>query len=259
MRTFRKIITIAVMICGLSTSAQTVPADIEIPATTLHYNIKFHLGFIDKEIAQGSAHFQCSEANGFTASLSGSSIPWEGRQYSITDTLSSTFKTDAATGLPFETVRYINGIYTKPLCSEGAEGQLILEKTGAFKNIHGDGTLSASPTTMEAVTITAQMLSMFYYSNALPFDTWPAGKTAKLNINMPDGTQDFIMIHYVGERQHENADGTSTPTYAIIFNYSYQGQLSKYPVECEIDATRHVPLFFAADLSIGHMEMTLAS
>lgn len=259
MRTLRNILAFAAIVFGLAATAQTASAAINIPATTLNYNIKYHLGFIDKEIGHGSAQFQYSDANGFTASLSGSSIPWEGRQYSIADTLSSTFNTDATTGLPVESVRYINGTYTKPLCSEGADGQLVLENTGAFKNIHGDGTLSVSPMTMEAVTITAQMLSMFYYANALPFDTWQAGKTVRLNIDMPDGTQNFLEIQYVGERQHMNTDGTSTPAYAIIFNYSYQGQLSKYPVECEIDATRHIPLFFAADLSIGHMEMSLAS
>ncbi len=259
MRKLNTLLSIATIACGLTTaSAQSAPsAQISIPADTLHYSIKYHLGFIDKEIAHGVAQFRSSEADGFTASLSGSSIPWEGRQYSITDTLSSTFSNDAETGLPVETIRYINGVYTKPLCHEGPNGQLILEQTGAFKNIHGEGTLDASPLTMEAVTITARMLSMFYYAHALPFENWQPGQVVKLDINMPDGDNAFLEIKYVGERQHSNDDGTSSAAYAMIFNYSYKGELSKYPVECEIDATRRVPLFFSADLTIGHMMMSL--
>lgn len=259
MRSLRSFLFATTILCTFGASAQTTPNTLNIADTTLHYSVKFHLGFISKNIAQGTVQYQYSDANGFTGSLSGSSIPWNGRQYSVIDTISSVFKTDPTTGLPSETIRYINGTYTKPLCHEDANGQVVLEQTGAFKNIHGEGTLSAGATTMEAVTITARMLSMFYYAYTLPFDTWQAGKTVKLNIVMPDDTQEFVEIKYVGERTHTNADGTTSPAYALIFNYSYQGQLSKYPVECEIDATRHIPLFFAADISIGHMEMTLDS
>ncbi|MCD8386426.1 MAG: DUF3108 domain-containing protein [Bacteroidales bacterium] len=222
----------AAIVCCISASAQDYS-----------YDVHWRWGLVDLNI--GEAHVGISQSgNDFSGTITGHSIPWEGRVYSIADTLRASVTPTA------ESISYVNGWYRKP-----REGQTVdLNSPANYKNILGQGTLDADDATMEAVTITANMISMFYYASAIDWNSLSDGQTVTIPISGADGSNE-LKITYNGTST-SSVDG-STPVYSTTFQYSYHGRMLDYPVQCEISQSSHLPILFAADIKIGHVDMAL--
>ena len=205
----------------------------------------YHWGFINKIAGTGYVTYSAS-GNRFYGQLEGHSIPWGGRIYTVHTSLSANFSPDRGNAPSTETVTGMQGIYSKPLVGTNPENA----KT---RNIYGQGQLSASPQTMEAVTIMTDMLSIFYYAKELDFPSMRAGTSMEIPI-IRGGGRETLYLTYNGTSEYSN-DGYSTPAYSISFQYTYNGAPDKYRVQCLISQSRRIPVFFSADLLIGHMEM----
>lgn len=215
---------------------------------TVHYNVAYRWGFINKIAGHGVVTTSADASGRFAGSLRGESIPWDGRIYSITDTLSAVMSGGGACA---EKVVLRNGLYTKPEVGTRAD----LSDPASYWDTDGKGLLSASADTQEAVTITADMLSLFYYAKSIDFDSLTEGAKINVPITEADGSAGSLAITYGGE-QTVNVGDLEIPTYAIVFNYTYRGTPSAYPVNCWISKVGRVPVIISASLAIGHMEMT---
>lgn len=198
----------------------------------LVYEVKWKWGLVD--ISAGYAHVNTSLiGDAFNATLSGQSIPWEGRIYKIDETMRANVAPEALT------LQYINGVYTKPRVHEqNAETP--------YRDILGQGTLSASANTMEAVSVMAHMLGLFYYSGVLDFASMQPGDFKSIPYNNDSGRESVLQIEYLGQ---------TDDCYSIRFKFSF----CPYHVDSLIKKSTLTPTSFSAHIAIGHVQMNLYS
>ncbi len=226
-------------------AAFTGMAQVQIPYQELNYNVHYHFGLVDVNIGHGIVTLS-SQGNQLNATLDGNTIPWEGRIFCVSDTLNATMTPD--TPYSRETVDYENGWYLKPKVMEYRSEGFVASNPANYKNIQGQGELDADPQTMEAVTITADMLGMFYYFHEIDFASMTPGQQVTIPIN--GGYAQSVTVTYNGESTY---NGYST--YSASFEYTYQGAPSGYPVQAQIDQNSRIPVLISADIAIGHVEM----
>ena len=231
---------------------QTAIAQVVIPREEVSYNVHYHWGLIDVMIARGTVTAQCDGRN-FYGTLDGTSIPWEGRIICVSDTLQASM---GFYGEEFhENVSYQNGWYRRPPVSFFRSATYNPDDPAFYRNITGQGEYSASDDTMEAITVTSDMIGMFYYAKAINFDALRPGDQVVVAID--GGFSRRLVITYQGQGVYSN-DGDNYPTYDCSFEYSYDGRMSGFPVECKIGARDRVPLYFGASLPVGKVEMLYA-
>ena len=218
----------------------------------VNYDVTYRWGFINKVAGHGTIETSCSSDGHFQGTLTGHSIPWGGRIYSVEDKLLVNFEGIAEAGLPTEKITYKLGRYYKPELSQA--NSFDFSNPATYWTTDGTGTLDASADTKEAVTITADMLSLFYYVKAIDFAQAAPGAKYNIKITNPDGTASGLTITYGGE-QTVNVGPVEIPTYAIVFNYDYDGAPSAYPVHAWVSKEGRIPVIISAQLVIGHMEM----
>lgn len=240
------LILLAVICCGLSVKAQ-----VNIPYQEIPYDVHYHWGLIDVMIAHGRVTMQ-ADGNQLYATLNGNSIPWEGRVFCVSDTLQAYM--EPTSGLSRETVTYENGWYMKPLVSAYRTGGFDPSNPANYKNIKGEGYLDASGDTMEAVTITADMLGLFYYFHEINFDAMNPGDTITIPVTVEGGYSQSVNVTYNG-RSTFSTGGSAYPTYSVTFEYSYRGAMSGYPVQAQVSVSSRIPLLLSASLPVGHIEM----
>lgn len=234
-----------------SAIAGSASAQIEIPHQEIHYDVHYHWGLIDVRIAHGHASIHTNGDN-FFAALDGNSIPWDGRIFCISDTLTATM-TPVPDGLSREQVTYQNGWYLKPKVTQYNSGTFSPSDPANYKNILGQGTLDASGQTMEAITVTSDMLALYYYFRQIDFNALQAGQT--ITIPISGGFAREVTLTFHGPSQ-QTINGTTYPTYSLDFEYSYQGHSSGYPVHTEVSATSRIPILISASLPVGQVRMT---
>lgn len=216
----------------------------------LRYKASYHCGFI--KVSAGDAVINVKlDGDRLFATMNGHSIPIGHRIYAISDTLCA-IMTHTGNGLSKETVTYANAWYTKPYVNQTANGIYNFSRPENYRTINGQGTLNAGRGTMEAVTISTDMLAMFYYFRQMDFETMKPGQATILPIGLPDGTAQQVSIEYGGPDNFNGRD-----TYRLTFTYSYEGAMTDYPVTAQIDRRSKQPLLFAADIKIGHIELVL--
>ncbi len=238
----KTLLTLFIALIGFAAQAQT-----DIPYTELNYNVHYHWGMIDVAIAHGVVTVQKS-GDSLTATLDGNSVPWNGRIFCVSDTLRASLTPSS------ESISYINGWYMKPKVSVYRGGSFNPSDPAFYKNIKGQGELDASSQTMEAVTITADMLALYYYFRVMDFPNMSDGQSVSIPISSPGGS-DSVLITYHG-RSTLDIGGSTYHTYRVSFEYSYRGRMSGYPVETEVAADSRIPLRFSANLPVGHVQMT---
>ncbi|MDE6577586.1 MAG: DUF3108 domain-containing protein [Muribaculaceae bacterium] len=232
-------------------SALVGKAQINIPLQEIHYDVHYHWGIIDVMIAHGVVTME-TEGNNFRATLDGNSIPWDGRIFCVSDTLHATMA--PTSGLSRETVTYENGWYLKPKVTEYRTNSFDPSNPANYKNIKGQGTLNASDDTMEAITVTADMLGMFYYFRQIDFESMTPGSSITIPITVEGGDPQKVVVTYNGKSSY-SVGGTTYPTYSAQYEYTYHGAMSGYPVKAEVSVSSRVPLLLSASLPAGHVEM----
>ncbi len=232
-------------------SALMAQAQVSIPPQEIHYDVHYHWGLIDLNIARGVVTMQ-TDGDTFYATLDGNSIPWEGRIFCVSDTLQATMA--PSSGLSAETVTYENGWYLKPKVMEYRSEGFNAADPANYRNIKGQGLLSASPSTMEAVNVTADMLGMFYYFKQIDFESMEPGSSITIPITVEGGDPQRVVVTYKGHSTY-SVGGCTYPTYEADFEYSYRGAMSGYPVKAQVSVSDRLPLLLSASLPAGHVEM----
>lgn len=230
-------------------SAFFTKAQLNIPPTELNYNVHYHWGLIDINIAHGQVNMSTS-GDQFNATLDGNSIPWNGRVFCISDTLQATMTPGSP--LSQETVTYQNGWYLKPKVQQYRSDAFSPDDPANYKNIHGQGTLNADGQTMEAVTVTSDMLAMFYYYRQIDFESMQPGQ--QITIPISGGFADSVLVTYKGKSTY-NTGGMTYQTYDTEFEYSYHGVMSGYQVQAQVSVGNRIPVLLSASLPVGHVEM----
>jgi hypothetical protein len=220
-----------------------------IPPVAIKYKVKYHWGLINTTAAYGTVRLEAT-GNSLTASLDGHSISWGGRQYTVSDTLKVITMPGRGPLYARQNVLYRAGRYSKPLVSLLSSPAYNPGDPANYCTISGQGTLSASPRTMEAVGISCDMLGIFYLFRYMDFTALQPGQTLLMSVNMPRTGMQHAMITYLGPDQYQDS-----PSYKVRFEYTYRGVRSGYPVTCQVERSSRIPLLISASLDIGRMEM----
>lgn len=248
MRKILLLLAIAVTsLCGMG--------QVNIPYTELNYEAHYHWGLVNVSIGHGVATIQ-TQGNQLIGTLDGNSIPWNGRVFCVSDTLKATM-TPSAKGLAKEKVNYINGWYMKPKTTEFRSVTFNPDDPASFKNIHGYGELDASTSTMEAIDIMANMMALYYYFHEIDFPNMQPESAIEIPFTMSNGDRETVKITYSGP-SHFAHNGNNWHTYSCVFEYTYRGEWSGFPVKVEVAAESRIPVYFAASLPIGKVEMIYA-
>lgn len=232
-------------VCGF-----IVPAAAQsIPTQVTPYNVNYHWGLINVMIARGNVTVQ-SDGNQFYGTLDGTSIPWEGKIICVSDTLQATMNTEP--GQWKEYVQYQNGWYRHPSVSSFRSSTYNPEDPAIYKNIEGQGSYDASHDSMEAITVTSDMLGLYYFVHFINFEAMQPGQSIVIPIEGPYSKE--VTITYNGQDTYV-ANGSTYPTYDCTFEYSYEGGGVDYPVECKVSATDRIIVYLSASLPVGRVEM----
>lgn len=231
---------------------QLASAQIVIPRQEVPFNVHYHWGLINVMIARGTVTVE-SDGSRFSGTLDGTSIPWEGKIICVSDTLVADVGT--RNGAVTENVTYQNGWYRHVPVSLFRSATYNPGDPAYYKNIQGGGNYDASNSSMEAITITSDMIGMFYMAHALNFEEMEPGHTYRVNISGPFARE--LVINYKGKGLYSN-NGDTYPTYDCTFEYTYGDSLSRFPVECKIGSSSLTPLYFSASLPVGQVEMLYA-
>ena len=215
---------------------------LDIPFKSLTYNVNWRWGLVDKNMGTAQVDIFCYN-NTLEASLTGKSIPWEGRVYEVADTLQARMKPGSSR------IDYMIGWYRKPEVGSLVDPFLLSQ----YKNTLGHGELSADPETMEAVNIMANMLNIYYYAQALNFEKMTPGTVLDIPLYYGRDCQ-MMQLTFVGKNMLEYNEFN---TYEVTVEYSYGGKLSGIPIHVEIAADTRLPMLISADIRIGHVEMEL--
>lgn len=237
------------LIAMIALACAMAKAQVVIPSQDIHYNVNYHWGLIDVMIARGVVHVE-SDGSSFYGTLDGTSIPWEGRVILVSDTLGASMQRYGDTFR--ETVNYQSGWYRRPRAADFGSARYNPDDPAYYKNIAGQGAYDASHDSMEAITVTSDMIGMYYYAHAIDFAALEPGSQVRVEIS--GGYARELLITYNGKGTYA-ACGSTYPTYDCTFEYSYAGTMSGYPVECHIGVTDRIPMLLSASLPVGKVEM----
>lgn len=217
---------------------------------TLRYEARYRYGFIKIDAGYADVVLHIGN-NRLEATMNGRSFDIGDRIYAISDTLHAVMPAGAAHAV--ENVTYENAWYTRR--SADNVGPVIdFGDRSDSRSIFGEGDLDASSGTMEAVTLSTDILGMFYYFKEMDYSKLHAGRVINMDITLPDGDIQKAVMQYVGE---DTFNGRAT--YKMLVNYSYHGEMSCYPVTVQVDKTTKLPLLLSANIKIGHVELVLRS
>lgn len=240
------LLLLAIIVCLMAKS------QVNIPFQEVNYEAHYHCGLINVMIAHARVTLS-KEGENFNATFNGNTIPWGGRVYCVSDTLSALF----TPGKPYsrETVTYVNGWYMKPHENVFASS-FDRSNPANYKNIKGQGDLSASDKTMEAIHISAFMLGLFEYYREIDFENMKAGDRIVIPVAVEGGAGESVTITYNGKSSAESG-GFRHQTYSTVFEFTYGGVPSGYPVNTEVSVDSRLPVVMSTDLAIGKVELFL--
>lgn len=226
-----------------------VKAGVTIPFTEVPYNVNYHWGIIDVNIAHGTVKYKCDGTN-FSGTLDGVSIPWEGHVIVVSDTLETQMLPGQKYSL--EKINYQSGWYRRPKAKYFRSQGYDASNPENYRNIAGAGQYDASPNTMEAITITSDMVGMYYYAYEIDFENLQPNDVITIPIQGVYAQK--MTVTYLGKGSYE-IENTNYPTYNVMFEYNYEGKMSGYPVQMRIRQSDRMPIFLSASIPVGKVEM----
>ncbi len=248
---YRKILTLLLGIAALC--ILTAGADLDAQENNYRYKIEYDFMGLKKTAAHARVGIKI-DGQKFTGTLNGHSIEWGGRYYTVSDTLvARMYHTNGHLNVREEVVFKI-GWYSKPTAAEAADGMYVFNNPKMYKNTDGMGLLDASEETMEAVSITTDMLAMFYSYRKIDFDRIMPGREYLVSITGMNGARQHLLFRYLGLSKYK-INGVEYPTYQTEFEYYFNGRPSGYTVSCEVERESRLPLVFSGKLKIGKVAM----
>lgn len=222
---------------------------VKIPPTVVPYNVNYHWGIIDVNIAHGTVKYEC-DGSRFYGTLDGVSIPWEGHVILVSDTLDTQMLPGNKYSL--EKINYQSGWYRRPKTKYYRSDDYDPSNPDNYKNIAGQGNYDASNNSMEAIAITSDMIGMYYYANEIDFESLQQNE--EIDITIDGQYEQKLKITYQGKGSYE-IENVVYPTYNVMYEYNYKGKMSGYPVLMRIRQTDRLPLFISASIPVGRIEM----
>ena len=237
------------LLVSVCLAVMTVEAGVVIPFTDIPYNVNYHWGIIDVNIAHGTVKYQ-SDGTNFSGTLDGVSIPWEGHVIVINDTI----QTKMLPGEKYSTekIEYQSGWYRRPKAKYFRSNDYDPSNPANYRTISGQGQYDASANSMEAITITSDMIGMYYYANEIDFESLEPNQVITIDIQGVYAQK--LTVTYLGKGSYE-IENTTYPTYNVMFEYNYNGKMSGYPVQMRIRQSDRLPIFLSASIPVGKIEM----
>lgn len=253
----KKRILLIVLILTASISCLRA-AGTEFRPETLHYNITYKWGLIDK--VAGTATLSLSDnSSSYRLMLTARTKPWTDKVFQVRDTLKGTVsKTD------FRPTRYVK------IAHEGSRYSLdditytysgsAVKGTARRVRVNKKGERSESSISLSSTGKTFDMLSVFYYLRTLDFKKMSNGTSVKVNIFSGKQTE-TVTIRCTGKERItlHGSKGINKEAWHIKFQFtSGGGKKSSDDIDAWISTDpQHVPLQVFGKLPIGQVRVYL--
>lgn len=238
-------------------ASDTTASQGHLPPETLHYNVMFKWGLINKKA--GSATLTLRNNSGqYHTTLTAASEPWADRIYRVRDTLNGRMDHDGFRPLFYEKIAHegsdykhdqVHYDYTTPGEVVGHCSRRVFKKN----ELKIDETRR-----MEADGSAVDMLTSFYYMRQLPFGEMEPGH--KVSVDIFSGKQkELLTIRYVG-LDPVDIDGTRHEAYHVKFLFTSKGGTK---TSDDMDAwistgPRRIPLKLEGKLPVGKVRCFFA-
>lgn len=241
------------MLLGLTASAQT--KSVELPNESLHYNVAYKWGFIEKVAGYATMNLK-KDGNMYRASLFAHNAPWADDIYKLRDTLYTTMTCDGLFPTQYIYIAHENGKYKKDVVKFSHKGNDFTGLCTRYKRNKPGGPLTKSTITLTGKGMTVDMLSSFYYLRTLDFPAMKVGQSVAVNI-FSGSKKEKLTITYLG-KQNVKVGGKKMEAYYVKFAFTRDGKQSSDPIEGWIStAADRRPLRVKGQLPVGHVTAEL--
>lgn len=230
---------------------------VTLPAETLHYNVMFKWGLINKKAGEATLSLQHGP-DMYHARLTAHSAPWADRIYKVRDTLIGRMAYENFTPLYYEKIahegnEHKHDVVTYDYSEVGTVRGICTRRVFKRDVLHID-----EQREMTAENRAVDMLTSFYYMRSLPFQDWTPGQTESIDI-FSGKQKELLTIRYLGIDNVESVRGES-PAYHVRFIFtSGGGRKSSDDMDAWIATSAdRTPLKLEGKLPVGKVRCVLA-
>lgn len=227
-----------------------------MPDETLHYNVMFKWGLINKKAGRATLSLHRTDT-AYISTLTARSEPWADRFFRVRDTLNGRMDLDRRP-LFYEKIAHEGSDHKhdRVVYDYSQPGNVIGR---CIRKVYKKGNLEVDETrTLEAENYAVDMLTSFYYMRNLPFESMAPGHTTVVPI-FSGKQKETLTIRYVGE-DDVDLNGSRLPAYHVKFIFTSRGGTkSSDDMDAWIStAPARVPLRMEGKLPVGKVRCLLA-
>lgn len=246
----------AVLTSGAAAAGATLPNTSPFPTESLSYKVMFKWGLISKKA--GWARLDYTPGGLISeAVLYAGSEPWADKLYYLRDTLTTRMHTTSHTPLYYERVANEDGKYARDVVKFTSNGTSVKAMTERYRRAKNATETKQSFGELDAIGVTVDMVSAFYYARTLPFGSMTNGQQRIINI-FSAKKKERLTITFLGKETVE-IDSRSYPAYHITFRFTTEGgKQSSDDIDTWIEiAPPHRPVKLEGKLKIGKITCLL--
>lgn len=248
-RHLRIALTLTALMIAIAVTAPVATA-VEIPRESLRYKVMFKWGLINKKAGWARLEFTPGREVAQAVLYAGSE-PWADHLYYLRDTLTTHMLPSSLTPVYYERVANEDGKYARDIVRFFREGQKVRATTDRYRRGEEETETRHAAAELEALGVTVDMVSAFYYVRTLPFSRMEPGQQRIINI-FSAKKKERLTITF-GGTERINIDHRSYDTYHIRFRFTTEGgKQSSDDIDTWVEtAPPHRPVKLQGKLKIG--------
>lgn len=237
---------------GTAFAANTDRSYSSLEPESLHYNVMFKWGLINKKAGQATLTLNAGANGQYDSQLVAASESWADRFYRLRDTLNGRMDLrESIKPIFYEKIAHEGNEYKHDYVSYdySTPGTVVGHCT---RKVVKKGELAVDETReMEAQERAVDMLTSFYYMRTLPFSQMNPGDERKIDI-FSGKQKEILTIKYIGE-DVVRIDDVDYNTYHIRFTFTRKGGTkTSDDMDAWISTSEHrIPLKMEGKLPVG--------
>lgn len=222
----------------------------------LTYKVTYKWGLIHKHAGNISISLT-NTGDKYVSELSGRTISWADKFYSVRDTLRSTVLIDGFKPQTYELIAHEGKDYKHDLITYSYADDRVMGHCSRYKETEGK-VKRDEKRELETTGTAVDMLSALYYMRQLPYAEWQPGHS--ITVNMFSGKRkELLNIKYQGQCIAD-VDGRKYNAYRIVFTFTSDGKKkTSDDIVAWIDIDTLVPVRIEGKLPLGSVRCYLVS
>lgn len=242
----------------LLTAAMSQAAVRPLSNEQLYYNVMFKWGLINKKAGHALVTLKPVPASDtYRATVIAASEPWADRIFPLRDTLTTEISRATLAPVRYERRAHENGRYENDVVIFTRSGDQFSAECVHRKKGKKDTEIKESTTTLEAIGMTVDFVSAFYYLRELDFSTMLPGTSVTINI-FSGRRKELLRFTYKGIDTIKLNDRKQN-AYKVEFTFTSDGKKeTSDPITAWISIDdKRLPLLIEGKLPIGKVRCEL--